>query len=173
MNEGHGRRRCEYHALKLAQIGEVDSNQLHGRPVLPVPRHVRCDQCRKIVARLERKRHSASEGVIVAEVSPIGSVDVAILRHGGHRGAHGDGIADRYLYRAAEMQQAVGACRCCDAAFQITTDLGFAGCNRDRTPDGVATKQSALRSAEYLKALNIDNVENRANGSRDVDAVHV
>ena len=173
MDKSHGRGWCQHDALKLTQIREVDTNQLHGRPVLAVPRHVCSDQCRKTIAGLERKGHSACEGVIVAEVSAIGSVDIAILGHRGHRGAHGDGIADRYLYRAAQMQQAIGSRRCSHAALQFTTDLGFACCNGDSTPNGVATKQGALRSAEHFKALYIDNVEDRADGSGNVDAINI
>ena len=147
-------------ALKLAQICEINTNELHRRPILTIDGHICRNECREIITGLEGKRYPASPGIVVAKICVIGPINIPILCHGRHGGANGQRVADWRMHGAAQVHEAIGACGYGYVAFEIAARLWFARGNRYGATDGVAAEQRALRSAQYFQSLNIDDIQN-------------
>ena len=79
MDERHGRWRRQDHPLQLAEIGEVDAEQTHGRAVLPIPGSLEIYIGAELIVRHPGESQPAGEGVVVAQILAVGALHITVL----------------------------------------------------------------------------------------------
>ncbi len=173
VDERHGRRRCQHHALQLAEIGEVDAQQSHGRAVLAIPGGLDAHVGTKPIVGHPGEGQATGQGIVVAEILAVGALHVAVLVQRSHRQPRGHGVADRQIQRAFGVQQVVRASRHGHRTAELAAGFRLHRGDRYGAADGVAAEQRALGTAQHLQLLDVDDVQDGPHGAGDVDAIHV
>src|SRR5690606_1795320 len=145
-----------------------------GRTGLPLARIVRGE------VRLEASAGGVAEGgaegiaVDVSQVLSAGRVrrvHETVAVEGGGSEAGVQRVRERDVDLAVHVDAVVGAGR--DLQVPVGRVVGLPADDVDGTADGVAAEQRALRAAQDLDAVDVDEVQHAANGGGHVHAVHV
>ncbi len=98
-------------ALKLAEIGEVDVDQLHGRSCLAVARHIEADIGTEPIGGFPGEGQPPGQGIVFTQIDTVGSLDIAVLLERGDRQTRRQSVAERNMGNALQMNQIIGAQR--------------------------------------------------------------